>query len=476
MATQQLAAPSKEGTLDDNAVAVLAAAVRGEVIRPGDATYDEARAVRNGLIDKRPAVIVHCAGVADVVAALACARNHDLLVSVRGGGHNVAGSGVNDGGIVLDLSLMNEVQVDPDARTVRVQGGATWGDVDRATQRFGLATPGGNVSSTGVGGLTLGGGMGHLRRMYGFSIDNVLSADIVTADGQVRTASAAENPDLYWAIRGGGGNFGVVTSFQFRLHPVGPTVAMCAPVYALEDAPAILPAWRDFMATAPEAISSIALLWGIPAVDVFPPELHNRPVVILVAVHAGDAEDGMSAMQPLRELAKPLLDLSQSMPYVDMQSGFDAFFPKGWLYYWKSLFLDRLDDDVLQDVLRYADGRPSPQTLMAIWHQGGASARVGSAETAFGNRESPFLLSFEATWTNPADSERNIAWTRNAWSDMHRYSSGQLYLNFGGFAEEKEALVRSAYGANYSRLAAIKATYDPENLFRVNQNIRPARQ
>jgi FAD/FMN-containing dehydrogenase len=472
--TTQLLAGARSLAIDDAAVRELIAGVRGTVLRPGDSEYDAARLVRNGLIDRRPALIVRCAGTADVAAAVAFARDHDLVLSVRGGGHNVAGSAVNDGGMVIDLSAMRGVRVDPSARTVRVEGGATWGDVDPATQEFGLATPGGNVSSTGVGGLTLGGGMGQLRRKYGLSIDSLLAVEIVTADGQVRTASADQNPDLFWAVRGGGGNFGVVTAFEFRLHPVGPMVMLCAPVYALEDGPAVLPAWRDFMATAPEEISSIALIWGVPAVEAFPPELHNKPVVILPTVHCGPIEEGERATRPLRELATPVLDMSQPVPYAAAQSGFDAFFPKGWLYYWKSLYLDGLGEQELAAILDYGADRPTPQSMMAIWHQGGAMSRVGGEATAFGRRDAPFLLSFDSTWTDPGQTERAIAWTRAAWSAMHRFSSGRLYLNFGGFGEEKEALVRAAYGANYGRLAAIKARYDPTNLFRMNQNIRPS--
>ncbi|HEU5431938.1 MAG TPA: FAD-binding oxidoreductase [Thermomicrobiales bacterium] len=474
MMTQRLAG-ARSLAVDDAAVREPIARVRGTVLQPGDAEYDAGRRVRNGLIDRRPTLIVRCAETADVAAAVAFARDRDLVLSVWGGGHNVAGSAVNDGGMVIDLSAMRGVRVDPAARTVRVEGGATWGDVDPATQEFGLATPGGNVSSTGVGGLTLGGGMGHLRRKYGLSIDNLLAVEIVTADGQVRTASASENPDLFWAVRGGGGNFGVVTAFEFRLHPVGPTVMFCAPVYALEDGPALLPAWRDFMATAPEEISSIALIWSVPAVEAFPPELHNKPVVILPTLHCGPVEEGERQTRPVRELATPVLDMSQPMPYAAAQSGFDAFFPKGWLYYWKSLFLSGLDEPELATILDYGADRPSPQSMMAIWHQGGAMSRVGSEETAFGRRDAPFLLSFDTTWTDPSQTERAIAWTRAAWSAMHRFSSGQPYQNFVGFGEEKDALARAAYGANYGRLAAIKARYDPTNLFRMNQNIQPSR-
>jgi FAD/FMN-containing dehydrogenase len=409
-----------------------------------------------------------------VVAAVTFAREKDLLLSIRGGGHNVSGAATNDGGIVIDLSAMRGVRVDPAARTVRVQGGATWGDVDRETQLFGLATPGGVVSTTGVGGLSLHGGWGWLRRKYGYCVDNLVSVDIVTADGKVRTASATENEALFWAVRGAGSNFGVVTSFEFQLHPVGPAVTLAAPFYALEDAERVLPAWRDFMATAPDEVSSSALFWGIPAVEAFPAELHGRAVLILATVYAGDAGEGGRVLQPIRELATPLLDLSGAMPYATLQGAFDPFFPKGWLYYWKSLYLYGLDDEAMSSIIGYAADRPSPDALMGLWHLGGGAAgRVAPVATAFGSRTAPYLLSFDTTWTDPADSERNIAWTRSAWADMRRFGSGGLYLNFAGFGEEKEALVRAGYGANYEQLVDLKTEYDPSNLFRMNQNIRP---
>lgn len=460
--------------LDQGAVEAFRANLRGPLLLPEEPGYDEARAVRNGLIDRHPALIARCSGAADAVAAVNFAREHDLLVSVRGGGHNVGGMAVNDGGLVIDLSAMRGIWVDPEACTVRVQGGATWGDVDRETQLYGLATPGGVISTTGVGGLTLHGGWGWLRRKYGYSADNLLAVDIVTADGQPQRASATENPDLFWAVRGAGSNFGVVTSFEFRLHPVGPLVAMAAPFYALEDAERVLPAWRDFMATAPEEVASNALFWGVPAVEAFPTELHGRAVFITAAMSVGPAEAGERVLQPLRELATPLLDLSGTLPYATLQSAFDPFFPKGWLYYWKSLYVDRLDDEAIKAIIGYAADRPSPDALMALWHLGGgAASQVAPEATAFGSRSAPYLLSFDTTWTDRADTERNIAWTRAAWADMRRFGPGGLYLNFAGFGEEKEALVRAGYGANYERLATLKAQYDPHNLFRMNQNIIP---
>jgi FAD/FMN-containing dehydrogenase len=458
----------------DQAIEELRANFRGELLQPGSPCYDETRRVRNGLIDRHPTLIARCSGTADVVAAVNFAREHELLLSVRSGGHNVSGAATNDGGLVIDLSPMRGVRVDPAAKTVRVQGGATWGDVDRETQLFGLATPGGVVSSTGVGGLTLHGGWGWLRRKYGYCVDNLLAVDLVTADGQVRTASATENPDLFWAVRGAGSNFGVVTSFEFRLHDVGPLVAFAAPVYALEDVERVASAWRDFMATAPTETSSSCAFWAVPATEAFPAELHDKAVVIPIAMHAGPAEEGERALRPLRELATPLLDLSATMPYTVLQGAFDALFPKGRLYYWKSLYLNDFEGETMAATIHLARHRPTPMSLVALWHlAGGAASRVEPDATAFGRRTAPYLLSFDTTWDDPADTDRCIAWTRDAWSAMHRFSDGGLYLNFAGFGEEKEALVRAAYGANYDRLAALKARYDPTNLFRMNQNIRP---
>ena len=461
-------------TLVDDDVRAFASGLRGPLIRPGDPDYDAARAIQNGLIDRRPELIVRCSGAADVVDAVNFARTRDLLLAVRGGGHNVAGNAVCDGGLVVDLSSMRGVHVDPRTQTVRVEGGATWADVDRETQVFGLATPGGVVSTTGVAGLTLHGGMGHLRRKHGLSIDNLLSVDIVTADGHLRTASADENAELFWAIRGAGSNFGAVTSFEFRAFRLGPTVMLCAPMYALEDAPRVVPAWRDFMASAPDEVSSLVVFWSVPAG--FPEDILGRPVVITAAVYTGAPEDGARILQPLRELAAPVVDLSAPMPYTAIQSAFDPFFPKGLLMYWKSLYVDELSDQLIADLCRLAAARPSPRSPIDIWHHGGAMRGVDAGATAFGRRDAPFMLSFDSTWSDPRETERNIAWTREAWAAMHRYSSGGLYLNFPGFGEEKEDLLRAAYGPNYERLQALKASHDPTNLFRMNLNIAPPAQ
>jgi FAD/FMN-containing dehydrogenase len=463
-----------EAQLDAQAVAGLSERTRGPVLTPDTPGYDEARSIWNGLIDRLPALIVQCSGAADVVDAVNFAREQGLDLSIKAGGHNVAGNAVNDGGIVIDLSQMRGVTVDPAAQTVRVQGGATWGDCDRETQLFGLAVPGGVVSTTGVAGLTLHGGVGHLRRKYGLSIDSLLSVDVVTADGQFRRASATENEDLFWAVRGAGSNFGVVTSFEFRAHPVGPMVMVGAIFYPLEDARTILPAWRDFMAAAPDELSSLAICWSIPPAEPFPPEVHGTPIVAIAAAYCGPVEEGERIVQPLRELGEPVVDASGPWPWLGLQSGFDAIFGPGELRYWKSRALAELSEDAIGEILELAGRRPTPLTDIVIWHHGGAMSRVGEADTAYGGRDAQFLVTAEANWTDPAQNDEAIGWAREVWDAMERFSTGGMYLNFPGFGEEKEALARAGYGANFERLTELKAKYDPDNLFRMNINIPPA--
>jgi len=462
---------TKGSVVDDATLQAFIATLRGAALQPGDGGYDQAREVRNGLIDRRPGLIVQPSGAADVIAAVNFAREHDLLLSVKGGGHNVAGNAVNDDGLVIDLSMMKAVHIDPERQIAHVQGGATWGELDRESQVFGLATPGGVVSTTGVAGLTLHGGMGHLRSKHGLSIDNVRSVQIVTADGELRTASATENADLFWAVCGAGSNFGVVTSFEFQLHPLGPTVYMCAPVYRLEDAPAVLRKWRDALGSMPDEFTPIAIFWSVP--PGFPEELVGTPIVIIAGVYAGSVDEGERVSAPLRMLATPLLDLSGPVLFTHVQSGFDGFFPTGMHYYWKSTYIEALSDEVIDALCALAAQRPSPRTTMDIWPIQGAAARVGTTETAFGRRW-PFMVAFESSWFDEPDDAANIAWARDSYASVQRFDGGGVYLNFPGFGEEKEDLVRAAYGANYERLTAIKATYDPNNLFRMNQNIRPA--
>jgi FAD/FMN-containing dehydrogenase len=463
-----------EAAVSNEELQALATQVRGRVLGPDDAGYDDARQIWNGLIDRRPAVIVECTGAADVVDALKFAREHDLVVSIKGGGHNVAGNALNDDGLVIDLSQMRGVHVDHSTGRVRAQGGATWGDMDRETQLFGLAVPGGVVSTTGIAGLTLHGGAGHLRRKYGLSIDNLLSVDIVTADGTLRRASGSENEDLFWAVRGAGSNFGIVTSFEFQAHPVGPMVMVGAVFYPFEDVQTLLPAWRDYVTSAPDELSSIALCWSVPPHEPFPMEHHGRPVVVVAGAYAGSVEDGEPVVQRLRELGEPLIDLSGPWPWLGLQSGFDALYPKGGLYYWKSRALAELSGAAIEDIADFAARRPSPLTDIVVWHNGGAMSAVGETETAYGGRDATFLVTGEASWDDPKSTDDAIAWGREFWDVMGRHSTGGLYLNFPGFGEEKEALVKAGHGANYERLRTLKAKYDPTNVFRMNLNIPPA--
>lgn len=462
-----------EAALSESVIEEFASILRGELLRPGDPGYEEARSVWNDLIDKRPALIARCAGVGDVIDSVNFARENDLLVAVRGGGHNVAGNAVCNGGLMIHLSPMKGIRVDPKRRTVRAEGGATWADLDRETQVFGLATPGGEVSQTGIAGLTLGGGIGLLRRKYGLSCDNLLSAEVVTADGRLLTASETENADLFWGIRGGGGNFGVVTSFEYRLHPVGPEVMAVAVMYPFEQARELLHAWRDYTGQAPDEVTSEVLLWSIPDIPDFPEELRGESTVVVAGMYSGAAEVGEREVQPLREFGTPLADLSGIQPYTAAQSDFDAFFPEGLLYYWKSLYLDYLDDEVIDAMIINAENRPSPQTTLLVRHLGGAISRIAEEATAYGNRTATFNLSIDSTWEDPTESERNIAWTREVWTEMRRFSDGGIYLNFAGFLEEGEKLLHEAHGENYERLVALKNQYDPTNLFRLNHNIKP---
>jgi FAD/FMN-containing dehydrogenase len=406
------------------------------------------------------------------------ARERGLLTAVRAGGHSIAGYGVCDDGLMLDLSVMRGAWVDPDARIVRVQGGATWGDVDRETQAFGLAVPGGVVSTTGVAGLTLGGGIGWLHRGYGLACDHLRSVEIVTADGQLRRASEAENPDLFWAVRGGGGNFGVVTTFEFTAQPLGPVVPVAAVMYPVDNAGELFRAWRAWASSAPDEAMSRAIFWWMPEDPLLPPAVHNQHVFIVGAIYTGPPEKGQQVLQPLRELGTPLLDLGTEMPFRMFQAAFDAFFPKGQLAsYWKSVYLNELTDDLIDLIVRRATQRPSPLTLVHVPMMGGAMSRVAAAATAFGDRSAPFILSVDGNWVDQADTADNVAWVREVISQVEGFSgAGGTYLNFSGQEESVAAeIVRAAYGDNLQRLAEVKKRYDPDNLFRLNNNITPAR-
>jgi FAD/FMN-containing dehydrogenase len=447
--------------------------VRGEVVSRADAGYDEARHVWNGVIDRRPSAIVRCVATDDVVEAVRFARERGLAIAVRGGGHHVAGTGTVDDGLVIDLGAMRGVRVDPDARIAVVAGGATLGDVDRATQAHGLATPLGVVSETGVGGLTLSGGIGWLRRAHGLSCDNLVAAEVVTAEGEVVRTSDDERPGLLWGLRGGGGNFGVVTSFTFALHPVGPDVALAFTLFPGARAAEVLEGCAAALDDLGEGVAPLAFLGRVPADEAFPEAIHGEPFVAVMAVHPAVAEVGAAALAPLRSIAEPLADLSDTMPYVEAQSALDEEYPSGRRYYWKSTELADLGAAV--EVLeRHAAAAPSDLSTVDVWFHGGAMAAVAPDATAYGDRSAPILIGVEANWETAADDERNIAWARALVDDLAPYSTGRTYLNFPGFHEDPDRQLRSTYGSNYERLAALKAAYDPDNVFRLNQNVPPA--
>ena len=467
-----------EARIETTEIEALRATLRGPLLEPGDAGYEEARVVFNGMFaDRRPALIVRCRGTADAVDAVRFARRHDLLTAVRGGGHHIAGKSLCDGGLLIDLSLMTAVHVDPRGRRARVEGGATWADVDRETQAFGLATPGGLVSHTGVAGLTLSGGKGWLRSKYGLSCDNLVSAEVVTAAGEVVTASAEENPDLFWALRGGGGNFGAVTHFEFRLHPVGPEVAVVFAFYPMSDARTVLRRWRDWVATVPEEVTSeVTALTTLPDLEALPPAVRDQPVVVASAVYAGDPAEGMKVLEPLRHFGEALGEVAAPLPFRGVQTAFDPNFPKTGevLSYWKSHYLDELGDAAIDLMAELCEQRSSRWTMIFVQHLGPGLRKIAPGETAFSTREAPFVFDVNGNWRDPAETPRHVAWVREAWSRFAPHANGTVYLNYEGEeARDPEAQVRAAFGPSYERLVAIKTKYDPTNLFRLNQNIRP---
>jgi FAD/FMN-containing dehydrogenase len=447
--------------------------LRGRILQPSDGDYEGARRVWNGMIDRRPGLIVQCAGTSDVVAAVELAAAHDLSVAVRGGGHNVAGTAMPDEALVVDLSPMRGVRVDAGPQTVWAQGGCTWGDVDRETQLHGLAVPGGVVSETGIAGLTLAGGYSNQRRAHGMSIDNLLACELVTADGRCLRTSESEHPELFWALRGGGGNFGVVTGFEYRAHPHGPDVYHIEVIYPIERARETLAAWRDTLAGAPGAITSDATLWAFPAIPDIPSELHGVPCLFVEAYFVGAVDEGQRELQPLRELDAPLLDLSGVSTYLELQTALDPFLPSGRRYYWKGLYLDRLDDEAIDLIVEQSAAAPSRLSPVVIRQLGGAIAQVPADATAFGDRSAPYHLSIDAGWEHPAGDTRNIDWARSFWNAAQPFSTGRIYFNFAGLLEEGENAVRTTYGPNYPRLVEAKTTYDPANHFRHNHNISP---
>jgi FAD/FMN-containing dehydrogenase len=446
---------------------------KGTVLSPGDPGYDDARRVFNGLVDRRPTRIMRCTDAADVGSAVLLARQEGLPVSVYGGGHGVTGSAVVDDGICVDLRGLDRVVVDPVARTARVGGGATWGAVDAATQEFGLAVTGGRVSDTGVGGLTLGSGSGWIERAFGFTCDNILEAEVVTADGRIVTASARENPDLFWAIRGGGGNFGVVTEFLFQLHPVGPTVLGGMLMYPASMARNLVRFWRGFMTDAPDEVGTGIAFITAPPLDFVPEPVRGQPVVGVVICYAGDPVEGAEVLAPLLEYGPPAINLVQPMPYVAVQRLIDEANPKGMRNYWTADFLAELTDEAVDTLVSHATAPRSPLSQVILVAGGGAIARVPDDATALGQRNAPWNIHYLSMWPDPSDDDVNIRHTRSMAQAMKPWSTGRLYLNYIG--DEGPGRVEAAYGPEkYARLQQIKRIWDPENVFRHNQNITPA--
>jgi FAD binding domain/Berberine and berberine like len=443
----------------------------GRLIGPDDADYDDARKVYNAMHDKRPALIARCASAADVALAIGFARDQDLLLAVRGGGHNGAGLGTCDDGVVIDLSQLKDVSVDPAARTVRVGGGCTWGDVDRVTNEHGLATPSGIISTTGVGGLTLGGGIGHLTRKCGLTIDNLLEAELVLASGERVRASADEHPDLYWAIRGGGGNFGVVTSFLFRLHEVG-TVIAGPTFWPAEQGAEVLSAYREFLPSAPRELNGFFAFHIVPPAPPFPEAIHLREVSGVVWCYVGSEEDAARAMAPLLDsLPEPLMHGVAPMPHSTLQGAFDGLYPAGDQWYWRADFVKEIPDEAVQIHQRFGNQLPSMKSTMHMYPIDGAAHDVGSSDTAWAYRDARWGSVFAGVDPDPANVDKIRSWSVGYHEELHPYSAGGAYVNM--MMDEGQERVRASYGANYDRLAGIKATYDPDNTFRVNQNIQP---
>ena len=458
--------------LDVSAIEALRAGFRGQVLQPEEAGYDAARAVWNGMIDRRPAVIARCAGVADVIAAVNFAQSNELVVSVRGGGHNVTGNAVCDGGLMIDLSPMKGVHVDPVRRVARAEAGVTWGDFDHETQPFGLATTGGQVSTTGIAGLTLGGGLGWLQRSFGLVVDNLLSVDLVLADGRFVTASADQHQDLFWALRGGGGNFGVATSFEYRLHELGPIVMSGMGLYPVAQAPEIMRFYRQFTADAPDQLMVVAGFLTAPPAPFVPEHLQGTLMVALVVCYAGPVEEGQRAVDAIRAAHPPAVDIFGPMPYTAVQQLFDAGLPFGQRVYLRSDHLASLSDRTIDAIVDNARQITSPSSVAVIVPLGGAVARIGETETAFGHRDTPYDIDVFAIWTDPAEDERHLAWGRAFGSALQPFSRG-VYVNELG--DDGPSRIRDAYPTQiYDRLAKLKATYDPTNFFHLNQNIKPA--
>jgi FAD/FMN-containing dehydrogenase len=460
--------------LNENSVKDLKANLRGTLIEPADNGYDEARKVYNGMIHKKPRLIVRCADVADVIRSVNFAREHDVLLAIRSGGHNAGGLGICDDGLVIDLAAMKYTRVDPAARTVTVGGGCTWGDVDHATHVFGLATPSGIISTTGVGGLTLGGGIGHLTRKCGLTIDNLLSADVVLADGTFVKANADENPDLFWAIRGGGGNFGVVTAFTFKLHPID-TVYGGPMLYELSDAPDVMKWYRDLIPKAPDDLNGFFAFLTVPPAPPFPEHLHMKKMCGVVWTYTGPQTKAEETFKPIRAFKTAALDFVGPLPQPALQSMFDALYPPGLQWYWRADFVNELSDEAIAQHTRFGEALPSMHSTMHLYPINGAASRVGKDDTAWNYRDATWSQVMVGVDPDPANNEKIISWTKGYYDALHPYSAGGAYVNFL-MGDEGEDRVKKTYGDNYERLVTIKNKYDPANVFRVNQNIKPSKK
>lgn len=460
------------GAVDGVEVARYGATLEGEVLLPGSDAYEAARAVWNGMIDRRPALITRCATPEDVARSVQFARAHGLPIAVKGAGHNIAGSAVRDGALVIDLSSMRGVTVDPSERVATVEPGATLGDVDAATQTYGLAVPTGINSTTGIAGLTLGGGFGWLSRKHGMTVDDLLGVDLVTADGAHVRADATENPDLFWALRGGGGNFGVVTSFRFRLHPVGPEVLAGLVVHPLEDAREVMRGVAELSTSAPDELSAWMVLRKAPPLPFLPEEWHGREVLVLAMMYAGEMEAGEAAAAAVRALGSPIADVVGPHPYVGWQQAFDPLLTEGARNYWKSHALPELSVEVIDRTVEAAGRLPSDECEIFLPHMGGAINRVPADSTAYPHREAEWVINIHGRWQDPEQDEECMGWTRDVFRSVAPYSTGGVYVNF--MSSDEAERVRAAYGTNFTRLAAVKRTWDPENVFQANQNIRPA--
>ena len=458
-------------SLSEDAVAALGGALVGDLLTPESAEYDEARSLWNGMIDRRPEIIVVCRAEGDVSQSVKFAVEHGVRLSVFGAGHNIAGNAVGDGALMISFRTMRAVEVDPNSRAVRVEPGATLGDLDAATQAHALAVPTGINSTTGIAGLTLGGGFGWISRKYGMTIDNLLSASVVLADGSLVVASESENSDLFWGIRGGGGNFGVVTSFEFQAHPVGPEILSGLIVHPFSDAPEVLRAYRDFLKDAPDELTVWTVMRKAPPLPFLPEDVHGTEVVILAAMYTGDMSDGEVALAPLRAIGNPIADVIGPHPFVGWQQAFDPLLTPGERNYWKTHDFAELSDAMIDTVLGYVETLPDPQCEVFFAQLGGEQGRVPDDATAYQGRSAAYLMNVHGRWSDASQDESGITWCRDLWNAMGQYATGEAYVNF--MTEEEGARLESAYGSSYQRLVELKNRYDPSNLFRLNQNIRP---